>query len=195
MFEEGLRVVGPGVSYCSVCKENVYTVRTQAEMDDARQKRRCVQFSADDLADEAENETVVAIAVILDSEELAKSTALAIAANSFCYRRSPGIFPVLELKTYSRSFPRFKLYFFSSAEEAAAFPATEALKFSLVAAVASVKVDTLQFAKPFETAIRAKSVAQLTQPDHFVEELVGAINTRFRYRPRLRINTGRLSLE
>ena len=98
----------------------MYTVRTQAEMDDATRRGRCVKFSTEDLHLDAQDETIVRIAVILESEESAVNLARLIASNLDFHSRSPSIFPTLLVQAPAS--PIVEIRFFSCTDEAKGFP-------------------------------------------------------------------------
>ncbi len=137
---------------------------------------RCVQFSTQDLAPNVVDKTVAHIAVILNSEEAALNTACAIAASPMFNRRSPCIFPVLEVT--APFLPQFKLQLFPTADEATSFP-PDAPTFSLIAVVSEVKLETISFPEPFQAAIQLNSVVRLSTPNRFAVELTVALEDRF----------------
>jgi hypothetical protein len=111
VYLENLKEVAPGVSYCDICNKNVYQVKSQEEVEYARQNKLCVRMRVEDLAPGAMlSPTAVAVLAKTEEEGRRAMTELVAAAQGKCQpweakerswelplgaRRSGATFPIL----------------------------------------------------------------------------------------------------
>ena len=107
MYAENLKYVGPGESFCDVCKQSVYLVRTQQELNDRASKGHCVMMRPQDIVLGAVDDTITRIAIVFANEcDIERGMKIvAQPAESSRFDRTGHIFPVVGIREKSRRYP------------------------------------------------------------------------------------------